>query len=52
MNFASLNQQKREVKDELKQPLTLKSTWEPIAISWFNRWKLFVDLDNEGTVRC
>lgn len=48
MNFANLNVQKREVKAALKQPLTLKATWEPISITWFIKWKQYVDFDNEG----
>jgi hypothetical protein len=48
MNFSDLSVQKSEVKRGLRAELILKAVWEPIAMEWLQKWKLYVDFDSDG----
>jgi hypothetical protein len=44
----SLAQQKHQVKRGLAATPQLGQIWQPLAISWFESWKEYVDFDNKS----
>lgn len=43
----SLSEEKTEVKRGLKTPFQEDAIWQPIALSWFEKWKTYVNYDDE-----
>jgi hypothetical protein len=43
----SLSEEKADIKRALKTSFQEGAIWQPIAISWFDKWKNYVNYDDE-----
>lgn len=44
--FSSLQEEKETIKRALQTTPTERSIWHPIAMSWFIKWKMYVNFDD------
>jgi hypothetical protein len=40
--------EKRKVKTGVTSSLMVQKTWQPIAMEWFEKWKLYVNYSNNA----
>jgi hypothetical protein len=43
--------EKAAVKQALQTPMVFNEFWQPIATAWFDKWKAYVNYDDDEEVR-
>lgn len=47
MNTKTLQDEKADIKKALRHPFSEGAIWQPLAIPWFEKWKTYVNYDDE-----
>lgn len=43
----TLSEEKADIKRAMKTPFQEGAIWQPMALSWFEKWKTYVNYDDE-----